>query len=211
MTAPPKKHQPSIVASLRALMPNRPLSTADALRIAELQAARLLELTNTTEPAVPDGVIGDLPRIKVRHVSPLPMSGYTAWSRSHWLIVLNGGESPLRQRFSLAHEFKHILDHPFIDAAYTRLPGPPTSDWSERICDYFAGCVLMPKAWVKNVYCNQGVQDLPTLARRFAVSQAAMRVRLLQLGLVEQGPRCAPYRRALPIDPSPLAGLGVAA
>jgi hypothetical protein len=190
--------QPSIIGRLRAVMPNRPLTATDALRVAELQANKLLELTGTDRPAVPDSVIARLPRIKVEHLSPLPMSGYTAWSRGHWLIVVNASESPLRQRFSLAHEFKHILDHPFVDEAYSKPRGQSSSDWAERTCDYFAGCLLMPKSWVKNLYCNEGIQELPTLARRFHVSQAAMRVRLLQLGLVEQGPRCTPYRREAP-------------
>jgi Zn-dependent peptidase ImmA (M78 family) len=195
MTNHTNQRQPNVIGTLRAVMPNRALTSAEALRIAELQANKLLALTNTDRPAVSDGVIAGLPRIKVQHLSPLPMSGYTAWNRGHWLIALNGSESPLRQRFSLAHEFKHVLDHPFVDEAYSKPRGQNADEWAERTCDYFAGCLLMPKAWVKSLYCNQGIQETPTLARLFQVSQAAMRVRLLQLGLVEQGPRCAPYRR----------------
>jgi hypothetical protein len=199
----------NIIGSLRALMPTRPINLGEALRIAELQANRLRQLTGSTEPAFPDTAITGLPRIKVQTMSPLPMSGYTTGLRGGlWLIVLNGGESPLRQRFSLAHEFKHILDHPFIEQAYSKIRGQGADEWAEKLCDYFAGCLLMPKVLVKRLYCNEAVQELPTLARRFHVSQAAMRVRLLQLGLAEQGPRCAPYRReapaALVLSPSPL-------
>ena len=183
----------NIIGSLRALMPSRPINLGEALRIAELQANRLRELTASQEPAFSDSAITGLPRIKVQTMSPLPMSGYTTGLRGgQWLIVLNGGESPLRQRFSLAHEFKHVLDHPFIDQAYTKIRGQGADEWAEKLCDYFAGCLLMPKALVKRLYCNDGIQELPALARRFHVSQAAMRVRLLQLGLAEQGPRCAP-------------------
>ena len=160
MSAPHTNRTPSTLASLRALMPDRALSTAESLRVAELQAARLLELSGITTPAMPESVIAELPRIKLRRLSPLPMSGYTAWSKGHWVIALNGAESATRQRFSLAHEFKHILDHPFIDASYGRLPGSAEQQWAERLCDYFAACLLMPKAWVKHYYCNEGVQDL---------------------------------------------------
>jgi hypothetical protein len=47
----------------------------------------------------------------------------------------------------------------------------------------------MPKAWVKALYCHEGIQQLSILARRFGVSQAAMRVRLMNLGLIEPTPR----------------------
>ena len=67
----------------------------------------------------------------------------------------------------------------------------------ERICDYFAGCLLMPRPWVKRLYCS-GVQHLPDLAQAFGVSQAAMSVRLNQIGLVEPTPRCLPASEAGP-------------
>jgi hypothetical protein len=202
------------IGSLRALMPNRPINLGEALRIAELQANRLRDLTDSQEPAFPDSAITSLPRLTVQAMSPLPMSGYTAGLRGgQWLIVLNGSESPLRQRFSLAHEFKHVLDHPFIDQAYSKIRGQAETEWAEKLCDYFAGCVLMPKAMVKRIYCKGGIQDLPTLARRFQVSQAAMRVRLLQLGLAEPAPRCGTYFREGPVDSllAPIAFEGLAA
>ena len=40
-------------------------------------------------------------------------SAATQWSHGRWLILLNGAVSRGRQRWSLAHELKHILDHPF--------------------------------------------------------------------------------------------------
>jgi Zn-dependent peptidase ImmA (M78 family) len=101
----------------------------------------------------------------------------------------------VRQRFSLMHEFKHVLDHPFVQTAYSADRTQP-SRFAEQVCDSFAASVLMPRAWVKAVFCNEGVQELAILARRFGVSQMAMRVRLLQLGLVEPEPRCSRYRRA---------------
>jgi Zn-dependent peptidase ImmA (M78 family) len=186
---------PNIIGAVRALMPNRALTHIEALHTAELQANKLLELSGIVAAPVPDTVITDLPRIEVQHLSPLGISGFAAWNRGQWLIAVNASESPLRQRFSLAHEFKHVLDHPFIDDAYTEPWGQSAEEAAERSCDYFAGCLLMPKAWIKRDFYDQGIQELPTLARRFQVSQAAMRVRLLQLGLIQSGPRCASYRR----------------
>ena len=52
------------------------------------------------------------------------------------------------------------------------------------MCDYFAACLLMPRPWVKRLWA-QGTQDATVLAATFAVSPAAMNVRLQQLGLAE--------------------------
>ena len=50
------------LATLRNLVPNRPLRHVESLRIAELQAARLLSLSSITEAPVPDSVIANIRR-----------------------------------------------------------------------------------------------------------------------------------------------------
>lgn len=200
---PTTTRQPSTIARLRALMPERALTRAEAMQIAERQAALLLDLSDVTVSPVPEGVITELPRVRVERRSPLPMSGYTGWHKGRWLILLNSAEPIVRQRFSLFHEAKHLIDHPFIADAYARVDEDQAA-WAEQLCNYFAACVLMPRAWVKSLYCNRRVQDLATLARRFGVSQAAMRLRLLQLGLMEADPRCRHHSRlGEPIETHP--------
>ena len=49
---------------------------------------------------------------------------------------------------------------------YSGFPENERHAMVEQICDYFAGCLLMPRPWVKRVYCS-GVQDLPELAQTF--------------------------------------------
>lgn len=196
----------STITTLRALMPDRPLSYPEALTVAELQANRLLELSSITEPPVPNLIITDLPRLDVEYRDNLPMSGYTEWSSGRWHIVLNRSESPLRQRFSLAHEFKHLLDHPYISRSYADIQSMRPEDVAERICDYFAACLLMPKVWVKSLYFHEGIQDVSILARELVVSQAALRYRLDQLGVVPNVPRHRPYRRELPHRSALLVG-----
>lgn len=105
-------------------------------------------------------------------------------------MFINGAEPAVRQRFSQAHEFKHVLDNPFVHILYPATPGMSLHVRAEQICDYFAACVLMPKIWVRRAWATDRIQDLFKLARGFGVSQTAMRVRLLQLGLMESGPRC---------------------
>jgi Zn-dependent peptidase ImmA (M78 family) len=109
-------------------------------------------------------------------------------------VVINATEPFTRQRFSLAHEFKHIVDHRFAKLVYSAFPTNQRSDLTERICDYFAGCLLMPRPWVKSLYYS-GVQEGMELARHFAVSPAAMAVRLNQIGIAEPTPRCLPVSK----------------
>ena len=181
----------NIIRQLRDLVPLRPLTPAESMRVADLQAIRLLSLSGVEFAPVPEAVIADLPRVHVERMTPAPVSGAAQWSRGRWLIVLNGAEPWGRQRYSMAHEFKHVIDAPFINYLYPARKGQNAGDRAEQVCDYFAACLLMPRTWVKQSYCNEGIQDLRRLARRFEVSAMAMQVRLLQLGLIEPPARCA--------------------
>ncbi len=194
-TASRRSYAPSVLTSLRALMPARPLSFADACRVAELQAQRLLQLTGSTSPPVSEEIITDLPRIDVQRMGNLIGSGATTWSRGQWRVRLNAAEPPTRQRFTLAHELKHILDAASEDVIYRHLPaGPARQRFIEAVCDHFAACLLMPRAWVKRLW-GEGSQDLGGLAWRFEVSQQAMLIRLQHVGLVDPLPRCTGWQR----------------
>ena len=100
----------SLLATLRALVPPRPLSYSEAERIAELQASRFRELHGLTQPELPEEAISDLPRFHVTREYDLPVSGLAQWSNGRWLIAINGHEQPARQRFSLAHELFHVIN-----------------------------------------------------------------------------------------------------
>ena len=181
---------PSVVADLRAVCPHRPLTFGEGLRVAELQANRLLDASEIREPAVPDSVVASLPRVAVERVSRIPVSGSVRWSKGLWVIALNRHEPRVRQRFSLAHELKHVLDAPFGDVLYPGWRGMSTHQRAEQVANHFAACLLMPKAWVRRAYFNRGMVSLPGLAGCFEVSQAAMRYRLESLGLMQPIVRC---------------------
>jgi predicted transcriptional regulator len=174
-----------LLGSLRALMPQRALEPHEAAGIAERQALKLLGLLDQHDPAVNVAAIAELPRIEVRVEPNLPVSGFSQWSRGRWLIGINQDDAPVRRRFTLAHEFKHVLDHPFIDGAYVDRKRRPSEARAEAICDYFAACLLMPRPWVKQAWVG-GVQDQRALAQLFGVSEAAMALRLRQLGLQDE-------------------------
>src|SRR5581483_1673556 len=187
-----------------ALVPKRPLTPSETLRIAELQANRLLEHFAVTSAAVPEEIISELPRIRVIH-EPLPVSGAAHWANGYWLITLNADEPTSRQRFSLVHEFKHVLDHTTEGHLYHDRPFQTAYEQAERVADYFAACLLMPKRVVKRLWC-QRQQNIIELAEKLQVSPAALRYRLDQLGLTERAPRCyRPIETARRTAPQPRA------
>ena len=184
----------SILATLRHLIPDRMnISAREALRVAEIQAAKLLKLHDIDEPAIPSEVITSLPRIKVVSAE-LPVSGTSHWNGTTWIIALNLSESRGRRRFTLAHEFKHIIDHGYAKRLYAATSRSSADRLAEQAADYFAGCLLIPRRLLKRAWGN-GLQDPVDLAAHFDVSIPAIHVRLAQTGLTEQVARCA---RGLP-------------
>ncbi|WP_433020509.1 ImmA/IrrE family metallo-endopeptidase [Kribbella sp. CA-294648] len=171
----------SILADLRSAIPPHKVTFAQAKRIAERQANRLLALSGITTGPIPSGtIIRKLPRIRiVTDELPASVSGTTHWSGTHWIIVLNQTEPAVRQRFTLMHEFKHIIDHGQIEQLYTGNSRYTAIEQAERAADYFAACYLMPKRLLKAAW-SRGLQTSARLAREFDVSTLAMEVRLSQ-------------------------------
>lgn len=182
-------NEKSVLYRLRRLAPHRPLTQAEAYRVAELQANRLLSWSGLDDAGTPSEIVSGLPFVEVAFRRDLPVSGLTNWFKPRWLILLNGTEPAVRQRFSLMHEFKHIIDHEGISYLYPPNWLQDSNRRAELAADYFAACVLMPKRLVKRAY-GQGLQDVSELAATFSVSSVAMAVRLQQLRLVEPAPRC---------------------
>jgi Zn-dependent peptidase ImmA (M78 family) len=179
-----------VLAALRRLHPNRPLDLTDALWLAERQANRLLQLRGAAHDVpVATTIVTELPRITAEHDPNLPKdaaSGCSTWDyqRRSWVISLNPTEPRTRRRFTVLHEYKHILDH---GSPGIRLSGNVTSfqrPAEEVIADYFAGCVLIPKRLLSAAFYD-GIQHPRDLAELFDVSEAAIRVRLSQIGLGE--------------------------
>lgn len=132
------------------------------------------------------------------------------------VLIVKGGEHHAlvnathhsnRQRFSLAHEFGHLVLHDcdsdrlFIDTnmrVYQRVgaatdeaysqPGSTTTPDEEREANLFASALLMPSDLILRESLNLDLSeetDIAYLARLFAVSDQAMSIRLQQLRLVQ--------------------------
>ncbi len=174
-----------LLAELRALMPHRPINRDEAQSVAERQATRLLALWFIDEPPVPQFVISSLPGVFVDRRRGWPTDGMSFQARRHWRIVLNADESRQRQRYTLAHELKHILDDPAIDHIHAHLKRGHRNNVAEEACDYFAACLLMPRVWLKRDWSN-GQQNVRHLAWRYHVAPQEMNRRLRDLGLVSR-------------------------
>lgn len=171
----------SLLASLRAVVPPRKVVFAEALRLAELQASKLIVHLDTSGSESIEQHLLSLPRLRV-HYADLPVSGLSHWNGQRWIITLAGSDGPARQRFTLLHEFKHIIDHGHKARLYPgdRLRSPDAQ--AEAAADYFAGCALVPKRQLKSAWGSR-IQRVSDLAAHFGVSEAAIRVRLAQTGL----------------------------
>jgi predicted transcriptional regulator len=202
----------NIVAQLRAIAPLRPLTQGDAYTIAERQATKALQLAGVMTPHVSLAWILDQPRTEVQLEPRYKMgrlSGSTTFSKGRYLILVNKNDAHARRRFTLAHEWKHLLDHTASDVLYRQFGhGDPQQRERkiELVADHFAACLLMPRTWVKNAWTS-GIQDIPALAGLFMVSEEAIRIRLTYLGLLdeEERPTRTYFRRASNLDLCPIA------
>lgn len=193
---------PSVLSALRAVVPARGNVTRhEALRIAELQASKLVAVLEQRGLDLADGIrehhLAGLPRLRVMRAL-LPVSGTSHWNGAEWIITINSGESEARQRFTLLHEFKHVIDHGHASILYRTTRQTDGADLAEQAADYFAGCALVSKRDLKRAWGN-GIQRPDALAEHFGVSEHAIRVRLGQTGLAREADRTPTPRCARPV------------
>lgn len=177
------KSNQSVLAELRGLIPRRPLTFVETLRLTERLASRLLTLRHSITAPVPTSVVSELPRVRVRSRS-LPVSGASHWEPRHraWIISLNRDESQGRQRFTLMHEYAHIISHGHSPRLFTGTHVTSPAEQAEWVADYFAGCVLVPQTLLETAWIS-GLQEIDDLADHFDVPAVTIVTRLAQCGL----------------------------
>ena len=102
---------------------------------------------------------------------------------NNFKIVVKNSLSIVRQRFTLAHELAHFFlqkellqnSELHIDTLYRK------DSESETNIDYLAGALLMNKDLLQDLY--EINPSISSLAKVFAVSESALRVRLSVLGI----------------------------
>lgn len=121
-------------------------------------------------------------------------------NKSSWVILVNSMHSPVRQRFTIAHELGHLLLHsytaPHADRAF-RFRDTRSSEGSaleEIQANQFAAELLMPRDLVLKAagerFLEHGGDEVSdaafehrveVLARKFDVSKQAMLIRISSL------------------------------
>lgn len=131
------------------------------------------------------------------------VSGVLVVGKNAGTIGYNSAQSPVRQRFTIAHEIGHYVLHAaeskdklFIDkqytASYRRDSASSTGGEIEEIqANSFAAALLMPEELIrqelKTMHFDMGNEDaLFQLASKFEVSSQAMSIRLGSLGIFSQ-------------------------
>lgn len=124
------------------------------------------------------------------------VSGFLLREKGVSTIAVNKQHHPNRQRFTLAHECGHLYLHAdkgdrlWLDKALFFRDGSSSKgeQFAEVEANQFAAGLLMPEGLIRSSL-NQGQPisevDVVRLAMRFEVSERAMTVRLISLGLVE--------------------------
>lgn len=151
--------------------------------------AKVLADGGILAPAVP---ITDIIRrygVEIRLGALGEVSGLFARNSSGGIIGVNKDQSPLRQRFTLAHEFGHFLLHQDLEShadtdfriRYRNAASSAATDVEEIEANFFAASILMPRPFLDNVRAWNALGDdeeVSKLAMLFEVSQHAMSLRL---------------------------------
>jgi len=155
----------------------------------EAAAEELLDRLNIKKIPTPIEEVARCLSIRVSRAPSPDFSGLLLRKDGRALIGVNSSEAPVRQRFTIAHEIGHFILHPrkdaFVDYRKESVKGEGRP-LSERHADMFAAALLMPRKMLLRDFrriAKDGYTEeiTATLAKQYAVSEEAMRFRLINL------------------------------
>ena len=153
-------------------------------QLVEALANKYIKQAKLNQPPVITELIRQFdisPGIEIR-LLPLKVYHGAVWHlEDGWVVQLNAEDKPARQRVTLFHEVFHILAHCKATPVF-RKRGIKEGLFNEMLADYFAGCILMPKEWIKQKWA--GGNDLKQMAETFQVTEVSMWIRLKTMGLI---------------------------
>jgi Zn-dependent peptidase ImmA (M78 family) len=128
------------------------------------------------------------------------VSGFIYRDEAQTVIGVNTHHASVRQNFTMAHEFGHLLLHDqeqlHIDRGFrVRLRDDVSSqgtDEAEREANLFAASLLMPREFLESDLASKDYVDLfddaflRDLARKYGVSAQALVNRLKYLGYIQE-------------------------
>ena len=167
-------------------------------RQATAQASDLLDQQGITR--VPVDVVAICNRLGVKVTGEElddDTSGVIVIKNGRAAIGYNANHHPNRQRFSIAHELGHFLLHAnegsfFVDSTFTFYRDQASSEGvytQEIAANTFAAELLMPKRVLEDYLEDNAIDvhdpaSVRHLAVKFKVSEQALMIRLVNLGLV---------------------------
>lgn len=123
--------------------------------------------------------------------SEASLSGMIAQRGDKKSLLVNDSDSIERKRFTIAHELGHCLLHldvegEFVDSATDLFrtddnSGKGAAHLQEVEANIFAAALLMDGDLIRQCWSN--CKDLSRMAKIFMVSESAMGIRLISLGL----------------------------
>lgn len=159
----------------------------------ETKAEQVLSDLNIKSTPVPVEEIASRAHIKISRAPSKDFSGLLIRKDGHALIGVSSDEAPVRQRFTIAHELGHFYLHPNKDAFvdyrnHKDSKKDAATTIKERQANMFAAALLMPRKNLTKDFRNiaKGLSDdeaCTILAKRYEVSDDAMKFRLKNLGL----------------------------
>lgn len=154
-------------------------------------ASDVLRAADAKSIPVPVEAIAAKNQIRVSKAPHPSFSGMLIRKNGRALIGVNSNEAPVRQRFTIAHELGHFFLHQqkdaFVDYRDNKRDVMRTP--RERQANMFAAALLMPSDLLRKDFrqlAELGLteDDLRTFARRYMVSEDAMRFRLMNLNIL---------------------------
>lgn len=167
----------------------------DSLRRREIEARAEAMLIDAEVIALPIDPIAIAQKLKI-HVEAKPpdVAGVSGWllrvGDDYAIVYATHIDSIGFQHFSVAHELGHFaidghFEHLFSDgAAHQSRAGFHASDAIEREADYFAACLLMPKALCRPLVnrSQDGMAAVLRLASECRTSLTAAALRYAEIG-----------------------------
>jgi Zn-dependent peptidase ImmA (M78 family) len=101
-------------------------------------------------------------------------------SRQEGLRIRINADTPLRQRFTFAHEIAHTLVSPELGGDRSPVGTPSGYRATERLCDRIASEILMPTAWFEASSKDRpvSIDTMVELAEEFEASVESVAVRM---------------------------------
>ncbi len=123
--------------------------------------------------------------LTIQDSSPERKSGYL--NAENKTIFVSPSESPIRQRFTVAHELGHfVLGHGSSDRLITdwSIRYTPEQVKKERDANQFAAEVLMPPSALSFLIDKMDITDFGHLCKQLGVSSLSLHNRLQNLGYI---------------------------